>query len=142
MRKSNSVWLGLAGWRVVAGLALLPLIGSCSTVLVAGDRSEGVPVGATSKAERASLGIPEGHLPPPGECRIWMPGKPPGHQSPPGPCGRLASRVPVGAWLVHRDANDPDHVEVSVYHRQRPSVVVVIRHYEAESGRFLRESEP
>jgi hypothetical protein len=30
--------------------------------------------------------IPPGHLPPPGECRVWLPGLPPGHQPPPGRC--------------------------------------------------------
>jgi hypothetical protein len=30
--------------------------------------------------------IPPGHLPPPGECRVWLPGRPPGHQPPPGRC--------------------------------------------------------
>ena len=34
----------------------------------------------------AHLGIPPGHLPPPGHCRIWVPGRPPGHQPPPDSC--------------------------------------------------------
>lgn len=44
--------------------------------------------------------IPPGHLPPPGECRIWFPDRPPGHQPPPGPCYRLQYEVPPGAILV------------------------------------------
>lgn len=31
--------------------------------------------------------IPNGHLPPPGECRIWYPDRPAGHQPPPFKCG-------------------------------------------------------
>lgn len=31
-------------------------------------------------------GIPPGHLPPPGHCRDWIPGRPPGHQPPPYKC--------------------------------------------------------
>jgi len=27
--------------------------------------------------------IPSGHLPPPGEYRLWLPDRPPGHQPPP-----------------------------------------------------------
>jgi len=34
------------------------------------------------RAER----IPRGHLPPPGECRVWIPGLPPGQQPPPHRC--------------------------------------------------------
>ena len=44
--------------------------------------------------------IPEGHLPPPGECRIWFPDREPGHQPPPGPCHVLKHRVPPGAYLI------------------------------------------
>ena len=40
--------------------------------------------------------IPEGHLPPPGECRIWYPGLEPGQQPPPGPCHVLQHQVPAG----------------------------------------------
>lgn len=45
--------------------------------------------------------IPPGHLPPPGQCRIWFPDRPPGHQPPPGPCHVLEHQVPPGAVLVH-----------------------------------------
>lgn len=31
--------------------------------------------------------IPPGHLPPPGECRVWYDDRPPGHQTPPTSCG-------------------------------------------------------
>jgi hypothetical protein len=30
--------------------------------------------------------IPDGHLPPPGECRVWYPDRPAGHQPPPFKC--------------------------------------------------------
>jgi len=44
--------------------------------------------------------VPPGHMPPPGECRIWFPDRPPGQQPPPGPCHRLRYEVPPGAYLV------------------------------------------
>ena len=37
----------------------------------------------TVKGPVASLGIPPGHYPPPGQCRVWLPGTPPGHQPAP-----------------------------------------------------------
>jgi hypothetical protein len=50
--------------------------------------------------DHAQVRIPPGHLPPPGECRIWFPDRPPGHQPPPGDCRELSRRVPHGAVLV------------------------------------------
>ena len=44
--------------------------------------------------------IPPGHMPPPGSCRIWYPGKPPGQQPPPGNCQELRRQVPPGAMLI------------------------------------------
>jgi hypothetical protein len=44
--------------------------------------------------------IPQGHMPPPGACRIWFPDLPPGRQPPPGDCRDLERRVPPGAMLV------------------------------------------
>lgn len=44
--------------------------------------------------------IPPGHLPPPGQCRIWYPDRPPGHQPPSGSCRKLRHQVPPGAVLV------------------------------------------
>lgn len=44
--------------------------------------------------------VPPGHMPPPGQCRIWYPGIPPGHQPPPGNCAVLSRHVPPDAWLI------------------------------------------
>lgn len=45
------------------------------------------------------LRVPPGHLPPPGHCRLWYPGRPPGHQPPPVPCRQL--RVAPGAFVLY-----------------------------------------
>ena len=47
------------------------------------------------------LGVPRGHYPPPGECRVWYPGREPGQQPPPAKCDRLVGRVPVGACILY-----------------------------------------
>lgn len=49
------------------------------------------------RAEGGNLGIPNGHLPPPGSCRVWFPDRPAGQQPPPGPCDM---DVPPGAALI------------------------------------------
>lgn len=128
--------LALAGCSRKAQVATAP--GGPSPVVVA---SSGATVVETSPAEKrstaATLGIPPGHLPPPGQCRIWVPGKPPGHQSPPGPCASLERRVPPGAWLVYRPSENKKHVKVWAY-GAKGGGVSWIRWFEAATGAFLR----
>ena len=45
-----------------------------------------------NRGRGAAQGIPPGHLPPPGECRVWYEGRPPGHQPPPTDC-RTAENI-------------------------------------------------
>jgi hypothetical protein len=80
------------------------------------------------------LHIPPGHYPPPGSCRIWYPDRSPGHQPPPGRC----SRVPPGAWVIHRPRHLPDYVHVSVYEPGRHGRLLVVGEFDVASGVFMR----
>ncbi|MGE0702859.1 MAG: hypothetical protein AB7F99_04590 [Vicinamibacterales bacterium] len=53
------------------------------------------PASAQSRGPSGSQGIPPGHMPPPGSCRVWYDGVPPGRQPDPTSCQeaeRQASR--------------------------------------------------
>jgi hypothetical protein len=66
-----------------------------------GCAAEGRVYGPPSERDQYQhVDIPKGHMPPPGECRIWYPDVPPGQQPPPGKCHELERRVPAGAILV------------------------------------------
>jgi hypothetical protein len=69
-------------------------------VVVTGCTAYGGTVGEVARHPSQAAGIPPGHMPPPGECRIWYPDRPPGQQPPPGKCSELKHRVPPGATLV------------------------------------------
>lgn len=95
-------------------------------------------------ATAANLGIPGGHLPRPGECRIWVPGVPPGRQrtARSRPCAGIGREAPAGSWIVYRPTRDRRLVHVRVVDQRRPGVVVVVRVFDFDSGRFIREESP
>lgn len=79
--------------RTIIGASLLStLLGGCA---VYADGS-----GGGYHYDPHGPAVPSGHLPPPGECRIWYPDRSAGQQPPPGPCHELRHQVPPGARLI------------------------------------------
>jgi hypothetical protein len=129
----------------------LPTVG-CSARVQLENRSPGTVVVEEKSPRRAStsrapttresakrLGIPPGHLPPPGQCRIWYPGRPPGRQPAPGSCGRLARSLPAGAWLIESPKDEPGIVRVSECHHSKPDVIVAVRIYELDTAECVTD---
>ena len=131
--------------------AVLMLAAACTTrrtVIVDAGINGATPVTAPAAtgpdaAPPQTLGIPPGHLPRPGECRLWIPGTPPGRQPRPKsrPCDGLAAEAPAGSWILYRPT-DERLVHVRVVDPRRAGVVIRIRVFAAESGRLLREENP
>ena len=88
----------------------------------------------------ATLGIPPGHLPPPGQCRIWVPGEAPGHQQRARSCAHIERIAPAGGWILYRPSEDRKVVHVRVVDESRPGVVVHLRVYDVKRGTLIRES--
>ena len=87
----------------------------------------------------ATLGIPPGHLPPVGQCKVWVPGKPPGHQAAARSCSGIERTASAGTWILYRPTNDKKDVHVRVVDDRRPGVIVHVRVYDAHKGNLLRE---
>ena len=97
------------------------------------------PAPRRSPSTAATLGIPPGHLPSPGMCRVWVPGKPPGHQAKARSCSNIERSAPAGSWIVERPGRDKKFVHVRVVDERRPGVVVRMRVYEIRDGKLVRE---
>lgn len=71
------------------------------------------------------LHVPKGHRPPPGQCRLWYPGRPPGQQPPPVSC-RRAERLWRGRAVIvtHRG---PVRRRPAPRWRSRPAEDIVYR---------------
>jgi len=106
-------------------------------------------VASSSEANRgpstaATLGVPPGHLPDEGECRIWIPGTPPGHQPRPKsrPCSGIESLAPAGSWIIYRPLENRKLVYVREVDGRRGGLVIRTRIFDIETTRLLREETP
>lgn len=107
--------------------------------------SADVPTGAKAATSNpnastaARLGIPPGHLPDPGDCRVWLPGEAPGKQkkNASGDCSWVATQVPAGGWLVWRPGTDRKEVIVREYGAE--SIIRWTRIYDIVTGNLLHE---
>lgn len=100
--------------------------------------------GGVRPSTAATLGVPPGHLPNPGECRIWIPGTPPGQQPKPKSrsCEGIAAVAPASSWIIYRPGEDRKHVHVRLVDPQRAGVVVRIQVFELATNRLVREEKP
>jgi len=144
MKRVGTTWRDGVGSPSRFSFTLLLLLASCTrstrTIIVGPTPQAEVVGGGASSA--ATLGVPPGHMPKPGECRICIPGSPPGEQPRPKSrsCEGIAALAPPGSWILYRPTADRKVVHVRVVDERR--VVVRVRVFEVESGRLVREETP
>ena len=113
-------------------------------VVTAGEvHADGASEAGDRRSTAARYDIPPGYLPPPGMCRVWVPGEPPGQQQkrhPVGRCSALRRDIAAGAWLIYRPTNDRKHVRVWQYGSERQ--VLAQRIYDIATGRLIRHVAP
>lgn len=132
-------------WSTLCALLAAAIVAGtgCSRKVVVGDRGgprpygdvvvvgphgarsagHGVGKGARVRGPRKLKGVPPGHYPPPGQCRVWYPGRPPGHQAPPTRCGALRGRVPRGAFVLYNSAAWDRDYDWRYHNRRHPGTV-------------------
>lgn len=112
---------------------------ACKPIRVSEPSPRPSPAAGRSPSTAATLGIPPGHLPPPGMCRVWMPDQPPGRQAQSRSCSKIERTAPAGSWIVERPGKDRKTVHVRVVDERRPGVVVLMRVYEIRDGKLVRQ---
>lgn len=87
--------------------------------------------------------IPPGHLPDPGQCRVWIPGTPPGRQPPPRSraCAGIEASAPAGSWIVYRRADDRRLLYIRLVDERRPGIVIRNRIFDLDSWDLIREED-
>ncbi len=137
--------------RLLVLVALAWTATACSSTISSGTRTgpvisgdQRVQTSSTSPSAESpgkSLDVPPGHLPPPGKCRVWFPGRPPGRQAKAESCNTAMANAPAGSWVLYRPGKG-NEVHARVIDSRRPGVVVSVKVYEAAKGRYLRTENP
>jgi hypothetical protein len=81
--------------------------------------------------------VPRGHLPPPGECRIWIDGVPPGRQPEPTDCATARRHVPRNGRVIYGErttATRDDDRWIDRVRRDRDG-----RYDDRDDGRYDRD---
>lgn len=115
------------------GLAVALFAAAACSPVVSTQPTEPAPAPDRGPSTAARLGIPPGHLPAPGQCRVWFPGKPPGHQPRARSCTNIEHTAPAGSWIVYRPSTNRKVVHVREVDARRR-----LRVYDVQRGTLIR----
>ena len=141
VRAARLFVLGTLTWAAAGCTSTISSGSRSEPVVVDGHRVAPAPRGPAAERRGPPLGIPPGQLPPPGQCRVWFPGRPPGRQPRPSGCKEAMAQASAGSWVLYRPSRGKE-VHSRVIDSRRAGVVVNVRVYEAANGRYLRTERP
>jgi hypothetical protein len=94
-----------------------------------------------SKSSGLVLKVPEAHLPPEGQCRIWKEDTSPFQQPQARSCDGIVATAPAGSIILYRPSKDKKIVRVRYIDAHRAGVVVRVRVFDAATGKYLRDEK-
>jgi len=130
--------------RSLYAVAAIVVMGCSRTTFVVPAPAPQQSRASAQASTAATLGVPPGHLPRAGECRIWIPGTPPGHQPRPKSrsCAGIASVAPAGSWVIYRPTADKKIVHVRHVDSHRAGSDVRVQVFDIATQRLMREERP
>jgi hypothetical protein len=87
------------------------------------------------------LKVPEAHLPPAGQCRIWKGGASAFEQPQARSCEGIVPTAPAGSMILYRPWKETKIVRVRYVDARRAGLVVRVRVFDAFSGKYLRDEK-
>ncbi|HUL02818.1 MAG TPA: hypothetical protein VLV16_06260 [Gemmatimonadales bacterium] len=92
-----------------------------------------------SSGSALTLKVPEAHLPPAGQCRIWKEGATPFQQPQSRSCDGIVAMAPAGSMILERPSKDSKVIRVRYVDASKAGHVVLVRVFDAATGKYLRE---
>jgi len=92
-----------------------------------------------AKGGALMLGVPEAHLPPAGQCRIWKAGVSAFKQPQSRSCDGIQKNAPAGSMILERPSKDPKIVKVRYIDPHKAGKVVKKREFEAATGKYIKD---
>lgn len=88
------------------------------------EKGNGKSAHAAAHAPRKLTGVPPGHYPPKGMCRVWYPGRAPGQQPKSTDCAKLRGKVPADAFVLYNGKDWDARYDWSRERKSLPAAIV------------------
>lgn len=96
---------------------------------------------AKSTSTAMVLDVPEAHLPPGGQCRIWKESTSIFQQPQARTCAGITAAAPAGSMILERPSKDKKVIRVRYVDSRHVGVVVRVRVFDALTGKYLRDEK-
>jgi len=86
-----------------------------------------------------TLGVPEAHLPPAGQCRIWVEGKSVFEEPQARSCDGIVKDAPAGSMILERPSKESNTIHVRYIDAHKAGHVIKTRVFDEKTGKYLRD---
>jgi hypothetical protein len=96
---------------------------------------------AAKPSSTLTLGVPEAHLPPAGQCRIWKKDVTPFQEPQAESCDGIVKKAPAGSMILERPSSESNTIHVRYIDPHKAGHVVKARVFDEKTGKYLRDEK-